>query len=107
MRKINLPNNTDNNILKSNIKSSENLNIKFNGNVQKKVNDIVIEKIDLDFCTDISDNIDEKQMQQVILNRVDANLEKSNILSEELNNDIFNELEEELNIINERINGNG
>ncbi len=63
MRKINLPNNTDNNILKSNIKSSENLNIKFNGNVQKKVNDIVIEKIDLDFCTDISDNIDEKQMQ--------------------------------------------
>ena len=46
-------------------------------------------------------------MQQVILNRVDANLEKSNILSEELNNDIFNELEEELNIINERINGNG
>lgn len=110
MRKINLTNNSDNKILENSVKNVSGdgrLDINFKENILSIDDKKIVEKIDLDLYAEDSDNMGAENIQEVFLNQVDRNLERNSVLSEQLNNDIFSELEEEINIINERINGNG
>ena len=110
MRKINLTNNSDNKILENSVKNVSGdgrLDINFKENILSIDDKKIVEKIDLDLYVEDSDNMGAENIQEVFLNQVDRNLERNSVLSEQLNNDIFSELEEEINIINERINGNG
>ena len=110
MRKINLTNNSGNKILENSVKNVSGdgrLDINFKENILSIDDKKIVEKIDLDLYAEDSDNMGAENIQEVFLNQVDRNLERNSVLSEQLNNDIFSELEEEINIINERINGNG
>ena len=110
MRKINLTNNSGNKILENSVKNVSGdgrLDINFKENILSIDDKKIVEKIDLDLYAEDSNNMGAENIQEVFLNQVDRNLERNSVLSEQLNNDIFSELEEEINIINERINGNG